>query len=54
MYIGFLLRFCMPSKEQLQSDGGKNMRLLDSNEMWQDPVFRQSFSKEFQAKGVPG
>ena len=21
--------------------------------MWQDPVFRQSFSEEFQAKGVP-
>ena len=39
--------------EQLHNDGGKHVKLLDSNEMWQDPEFRQQFSEEFQNKGVP-
>ena len=37
----------------LQEEGGQNVKLLDSNEMWKDPGFRERFSEEFQAKGVP-
>ena len=37
----------------LQEDGGQNVKLLDSNEMWLDPEFRRRFSDEYQARGAP-
>ena len=37
----------------LQEDLGQNVKLLDSNEMWQDPEFRGRFSEEYLAEGVP-
>ena len=33
--------------------GGENVKILDSNEMWQDPDFRARFSEEYQSAGPP-
>ena len=39
--------------ERLEEVGGQNVKVLDSNEMWEDPTFRARFSEEIQAKGPP-